>query len=165
MKLPTKNLEQIAFNTRPKKEEHMLFVMEKSIQEEARSQPLQSNKRQFKLAVTFLTGYYGIFNVTNKINNFFSRYHLMMIFFRVISIPLRAHELKSLNNDFKCIIIEEGYLTESNYPFLIKPNFSTLVSIIETSSNITGSQIAFTPNDSIGYLLELKPRVLHEELN
>ena len=30
MELPSEILEQIAFNTRPKKEEHMLIVMDKS---------------------------------------------------------------------------------------------------------------------------------------
>ena len=34
MELPSKLLEQIAFNTRPKIEEHMLIVMDKSINEE-----------------------------------------------------------------------------------------------------------------------------------
>ena len=37
MESPSKILEQIAFNTRPKKEEHMLIVMEKSTHEEHRS--------------------------------------------------------------------------------------------------------------------------------
>ena len=34
MELPNKILEQIAFNTRPKKEEHILDVMEKSVHKE-----------------------------------------------------------------------------------------------------------------------------------
>ena len=66
MELPSKRLEQIAFNTRPKIEEHMLIVMDKSIHEEYLFQPLQTNNKQFKIAVTFLTGYNGIFNVTSK---------------------------------------------------------------------------------------------------
>ena len=32
MELPSELLEQIVFNTRPKKEEHMLIVMDKSTQ-------------------------------------------------------------------------------------------------------------------------------------
>ena len=56
MELPSKLLEQIAFNTRPKIEEHMLIVMDKSIHEEHLSQPLQTNNKQFKKVVTFLTG-------------------------------------------------------------------------------------------------------------
>ena len=66
MELPCKKLEQIAFHTRLKIEEHMLVVMNESTPEEHLSQPLQTNNRQFKLAVTFLTGYNGIFNVTDR---------------------------------------------------------------------------------------------------
>ena len=66
MELPSKIIEKIAFNTKPKIEEHMLIVMEKSIHEEQISQPLQTKIIQFKIAITFLTGYNGIFNVTNK---------------------------------------------------------------------------------------------------
>ena len=72
MELPSKLLEQIAFNTRSKIEEHMLIVMDKSTHEEHLSQPLQTNNKQFKIAVTFLTGYNGIFNVTNSNNMFHS---------------------------------------------------------------------------------------------
>ena len=66
MELPSKLLEQTTFNTRPKIEEHMLIVMDKSTHEEHLSQPLQTNKKLFKIAVTFLSAYNGIFNVTNK---------------------------------------------------------------------------------------------------
>ena len=49
----------------------MLIVMDKSTHEEHLSQPLQTNIKQFKIAVTFLTGYNGIFNVTDKNNKFY----------------------------------------------------------------------------------------------
>ena len=39
----------------------------------------------------------------------------------------------------------------------------TSCSQIEISSNITGSQIAFTPDDIIRDLLGFKPKVIHEE--
>ena len=64
MELPSKLLETIAFNTRPKIEEHMLIVMNNSTHEENLQIPLQTNHRNFKVAVTFLTGYNGIFNIT-----------------------------------------------------------------------------------------------------
>ena len=64
--IPSKLLEQIAFNTRPKIEEHVLIVMNKSTHEEHLFQPLQTNNKQFKIAVTFLSAYNGIFNVTSK---------------------------------------------------------------------------------------------------
>ena len=66
MELPSKVLEQIAFNTKSRNEEHMIIVRDKSIHEERLSQPLQTNNKQFKIAVTFLNGYNGIFNVTDK---------------------------------------------------------------------------------------------------
>ena len=68
MELPSKLLEQIAFNTRTKIEEHMLIVMDKRIHEENLHQPLQTNNKQYKIAVTFLTGYNGIFEITNSKN-------------------------------------------------------------------------------------------------
>ena len=40
MELPSKLLEQIAFNTRPKLEEHMLIIMDKSTHEGHLSEPL-----------------------------------------------------------------------------------------------------------------------------
>ena len=70
MELPSKLLEQIAINTRPKVEEHMLVLMDKSTHEEHLSQSLQTNNKQLKIAVTFLTGYNGIFNVINSNNKF-----------------------------------------------------------------------------------------------
>ena len=78
MELPSKLLEQIAFITRPKTEEHMLIVMDKSTHEEHLFQPLQTNNKQFKIAITFLSAYNGIFNVTNRNNKFFLRKHLSM---------------------------------------------------------------------------------------
>ena len=71
MELPSKLLEQIAFNTRPKIEEHMLIVMDKSTHEEHLSNPLQTKNKQFKIAVSFLSAYNGIFNVTNSNNKFY----------------------------------------------------------------------------------------------
>ena len=56
MEFPSKLSEQIAFNTRPKIEEHLLIVMDKSTHEEHLFQPLQTNNKHFKIAVTFLTG-------------------------------------------------------------------------------------------------------------
>ena len=91
MELPSKILEQIAYNTRPKIEEHMLIVMDKSTHEEHLSQPLQTNKKQFKIAVTFLTGSNGIFKVTDKNNKFyFAKSISDEDVFRQITIPQGA---------------------------------------------------------------------------
>ena len=66
MELPSKNLEQIAIITRHKTQWHLLMFMNKSIHEEHLSQPLLTNKKQFEIAVTFMSGNFGIINVTNK---------------------------------------------------------------------------------------------------
>ena len=42
--------------------------MKKSIHEERLSQSLQTDNNQFKTAVSFLIGYIGIINVTDKNN-------------------------------------------------------------------------------------------------
>ena len=53
MELPSKLIEQIAFNTRPKIEEYMLIVMSNTTHEEHLSQPLQSKKHSLeKLALS-----------------------------------------------------------------------------------------------------------------
>ena len=44
--------------------------MDKSTNEEHLSQPLQIINKKFKVAVSFLSGYNGIFNVTKKNNKF-----------------------------------------------------------------------------------------------
>ena len=151
MELPSKLLEQIAFKTRPKIKEHILVVMEKSTHEEHLSQPLQTNNKHFKIAVTFLTGYNGIFNITNLNDNFyFKKTSMMESLFRLV-ISQGVYEIETLHNEIKRIIIDEGYYSENNYPFTIKPNFSTLGSIIEISQ--TGPIISFVMENSIGKLL------------
>ena len=163
MELPSKLLEQIAFNTRPKIEEHMLIVMDKSIHEEHLSQPLQTKNKQFKIAVTFLSAYNGIFNVTNRNNKFYFRKNLINEDFIQITIPSGAYEIESLNDEMKRIIIDKEYYTETTYPFTIKPNFSTLGSIVELKSK--GPIIGFVFDDSIGSLLGFNETILYEEHN
>ena len=163
MELPSEILEQIPFNTRPKIEEHMLIVMDKSTHEEHLFQPLQTNNKQFKIAVTFLSAYNDIFNVTNSNNKFY--------FFKSISdedhiqVTIRpgVYEIEALNNEIKRIIIDEGHYTEVDYPFFIKPDFNTLGSIIEISP--PGPVISFVPNDSIGELLGFDKTTIYVEYN
>ena len=117
MELPSKLLEQIAFNTRQKIKEHMLLVMDKSTHEEHLSQPLQTNNKQFKIAVTFLTGYNGTFNVTNSNNKFYFTKSVTKEYgYIILTIPPDAYEIESLNNEIKRIIIDEEHYTEANYP-------------------------------------------------
>ena len=68
---------------------------------------------------------------------------------------------ESLNNEIKKINIEENYFTEVNYPFLTKPNFSTLGTIIEISK--TEPIISFLPDDSIRKLLGFIASTIYEE--
>ena len=115
MELPSKLLEQIAFNTRPKIEEHILIVMDKSTYEEHLSQPLQTNNKQFKKAITFLSAYNGIFIVKNENNKFyFKKTNTNEDGFNKITIPPGAYEIESLNNDIKRIFIDEEHYTEAN---------------------------------------------------
>ena len=69
MELPSNFVEHIAFSTGAKTEEHLLVVMDKE-HEENLSKPLNTNSKQFEVAVTFPTGYNSLFNVTNKKTNF-----------------------------------------------------------------------------------------------
>ena len=151
LELPGRLLEQIAFNTRAKIEEHMLIVMNKSTQEEHLSQPLQTNNKQFKIAVIFLTAYNGIFNITNSNNKFYFKKTIKDEDFNNIRIPPGAHEIESLDDEIRRIIIEKGQYSESDYPFRIKANFSTLGNILEKLT--PGPQINFVFDDSIGNLL------------
>ena len=70
--------------------------MDKSTHEEHLSQPLQTNKKQFEIAVSFLTGYNGNFKVTDK-NNII--YFMKSITdedgFIQIVIPPGAYEIES----------------------------------------------------------------------
>ena len=70
MELPSKLLGQIAINFKSRIKEHILIVTDNTTQEEHLSQPLRTNSKQYKIAVTFSTGYNGIINVTSKNNNF-----------------------------------------------------------------------------------------------
>ena len=161
MELPSKFLEQIAFNTRSKIDEHMLIVMDKSTHEEHLSQPLQTNNKQFKIAVTFLTAYNGLFNIKSKNKKFYFRNPANETV--KITIPHGAYELENLNLAIKRIIIEEGHITENFYPFSIKPNFSTLGSIIQiTNSNFF---IDFTYDNTIRDLLGFNAVILEDEYN
>ena len=162
MELSSKLLKQIAFNTRAKIEVHMLIVMDKSTHEEHLSQPLQTNSKQFKIEVTFLTGYNGIFNVTNENNKFYFKKTISDDDrFLKMTIPPGAYEIEKLNNEIKRIIIDGEHYTLATYLFTTKPNFSTLGSIIELSPQ--GPIISFMFDDSIKDLLGFNARTLYEE--
>ena len=93
MELPSKISKQKTFVTRPKSEEHMLIVMAKYVHAERLSQSLQTNIKQFKIAVAFLTGFVGTFNVTDKKRDFCFTVRINDDDFSAISIPLGAYEV------------------------------------------------------------------------
>ena len=64
MELPNTLLERKVFNTTGKVEPHMLIVLDKITQEVNFSQQLQTENKLFEIAVTFLNGNNGTFNVT-----------------------------------------------------------------------------------------------------
>ena len=109
----------------------MLVVMDKSTHEELLSQPLQTNSKQFKIAVTFQFGYNGIFNVTNSNNRFYFKKTITDgdDFFQSTILP-GAYEIESLNNEIKRNIFDKGQYSENECWFTIKRIFSTLSSIV-----------------------------------
>ena len=142
----------------------MLIVMDKSTHEKHPYQPLQTNIKQFKVAVTSLSAYNGIFNATNSnIKYSFKKTISDDGGFIQINKPPGAYEIDSLNDEIKRIIIDEEHHTEANYPFTIKPNFSTVGSVIEISPQ--GPINSFVFDDSFKDLLGFNARTLFEEYN
>ena len=130
----------------------MMIVKDKNIHEGYLSQPLQTDNKQIKIAVTFLTGYHGIFIVTKKNNKlYFLKSNTEEDGFIQITIPTGAYEIEKLNNGIKRIIIEQEHYTESDYPLTIKPIFSTLGSINTNIHSRTSNH--FRTLDSIRDLL------------
>ena len=161
MEFPCKILKQFAHSTRPKIEEHLLIVLDRSTHEKHLSQPLQTNNEQFEIAVNFLTGCNGIFNVTNSNIKFFFKKRLTDgDDFIPITIPPGAYENESFNKESKRKIIDEEQFTETDYPFQIRPKFSTLGSITEISPQ--GPIINFVFDDSIRNNLGFHETILYK---
>ena len=138
--------------------------MDKSTQEEHLSQPLQTNNKQFKIAVTFPIVYNGIFNNTNSNNKiFFKKTSTGGEYFIQITLPPGAYKFESLINETRRILIDEEHFAESDYSFQIKPKFSTPGFIIEISPQ--GPIINFVFDDSIGNLLGFDETILYKEYN
>ena len=72
-----------------------------------------------------------------------------------------AYEITSSNNEIRRPTTEEGHFTEADYPFTIKPNFSTLGSLIEISRQ--EPLITFLHDDRIKYFLGFNAVILYEE--
>ena len=94
MAFPNKRLEQIAFNTRCKIPKHMVRAKDNFTHEQHLSETLQTSNKQLNIAVTFRTGYTGIFNVTNENIEFISTSAFEGAEYNVISKPSRAYEVE-----------------------------------------------------------------------
>ena len=160
MELSNKTLDQIAFNTRAKIEEHMLIVMDKSIHELTLDEQLQTNNKQFKIAITFLTGYNGIFNITDANNKFYYVTPEKMIV--DIVIPNGAYELEAIDLEIKRLMVLNGDSDGETFPFTIKPYFTTQGSIIEIED---GWEIDFTYAGTIRNILGFDARVVNGNYN
>ena len=101
----------------------MLLVMEKSTHEESFSQLLQTNNKQYKIAVTVQTGYKGVFKNTNKINEFYLKTAFDQLDSTSIKKPVRPYKLENLNDEIERNTVEAAPLTEANYAILFKPVF------------------------------------------
>ena len=89
----------------------MLIVIDTYIHEKNLCQPLETNKKPFKIDITFLTGSNGILIVTNKnIQFFFAKLVTDKDGFIQITIPPSASELVHLNDQIKRNFIEKIFL-------------------------------------------------------
>ena len=61
--------------------------------------------------------------------------------------PLGVYEIESLTIEIKMIFIDEEHFQADNYIFQMKPNLSTLGSIIKFSPQVP--IISFMPNDGL----------------
>ena len=69
-----------------------------------KNQPLRTHK-------TFLNGYNGIFEITNKNIDFIFKSVFEGVKYNVITIPPGTYDSESLDEESK-IIIDDGYITE-----------------------------------------------------
>ena len=70
-----------------------------------------------------------------------------------------------MNDEIKRNNIKDTYFTEENYPFKVKPKFSTLGKIIEIKPFFIGSKIIFLPVDSVRNVLGFDVVTFFEKYN
>ena len=88
----------------------MLIVMDKSTHEEHLSQPVQFKNKQSKFAITLLTGYIGIFNVTIRNDKFYFTVSNNDDNFSQITITQIVYELESLDKEIKRKFLKKDIL-------------------------------------------------------
>ena len=83
--------------------------------------------KQFKIAITFLTGYGGIFKKKQKNEKVFFTVIINDDDFNLTFFPPGAYEPDSPDDEIKRNTVEDGYFTEENYPVIFKPKFQLWV--------------------------------------
>ena len=116
------------------------------------------------MAVTFLTGYIGIFSVTNKNNRVLLISALEGAEHNVIRIPPGAYDSEILNAESKPIILIQACITREGNPFTVNPNYSTLICIKQIEPG-RGWPISVEQDDVLRHLSGFKPIGKHEEYN
>ena len=101
--------------------------------------------------------------MTNSNNKIYFKKALIEEDFIQKTIPSGAYELESLNDAIKRIFIDKGDYTEAEYPFTIKPIFSTLGSVIGIKPQGTINGFVFV--DSFRNLLGFRDTMLFKEYN
>ena len=94
--LPSKPLELIASKRNYKIKEQMLIAIDKSKHEKSLLQPLQTNEKQFEIAVSFVSGNIGIFIA--KTIELFIKSAFESAQYNTVQIKPGAYELESLNH-------------------------------------------------------------------
>ena len=124
---------------------------------------IRTDSKQFKIAITFLTGYNGIFNVTNKNNKFYFRKSINDEDFIRNTILPGAYEIKGFDKEIKRPNFDENYFTEATHPFKNLPNFNTLGSTIEISPQ--GPIVSFASDDTFRSILGFRETINYKEYN
>ena len=95
--------------------------------------------------------------------SFISRNQLLRKIFLQITILKGTYEIEPLSDELKRIIIDKGHYSEDDYPFTIKPHFSTLGIFIEIKPQ--RAIIGFVYDDSIRNLLGFHETMSYREYN
>ena len=135
-------------------------MLGKSTREQNLDETLQTNNKQFKIAIKFLTGYHGFFNITDKNNRFFYITPEKMIV--EIVIPKGAYEMEAVYSEIKRLMILNGDSEGETFPVKIKPNFTTQASTIEI---VDGWKVDFTFAGTITTILGFESRKFCKNYN
>ena len=134
--------------------------MDNPTREENFIEPLITNNKDFKTAITFLTGYNGNFNITEIDNKFYCITPEKII----VDIVLEkgAYELEAMDLEIKRLMVLNGDSDGETIPITIKQDFSTQGSIMEI---IDRWGIYFTFDSTTRTILGADARVISGKYN